>query len=347
MKATAFNRHLQDFFEVYLPKVKGFSNNTVISYQDSFRLLFEYFENQRHIKPYLLDYRHFSGEGIEVFLRWLESERNYCPSSRNQRLAAISSFFKYASRKNMDALAICSQILDVPAKKAPHKLISYFSLEEMQVLLQMPNLRKQLERRDLVLLSLLYDSGARAQELCDLTVSDVRFGKPTMLHLLGKNNKARVVPILDKPANLVRQYLRENSLTGNESKSKPLFSSQTHKKITPSCIRNLVKKYVAKAKSARPDLFRAPSYSPHSFRHSKAVHMLEAGVHLIYIRDFLGHSTIQTTEIYAQISQSLVTKTLLARSIPQVEPIDHLPKEPPSTLPDFLLRKPGKAQNIM
>jgi site-specific recombinase XerD len=339
MRATAFAKHLQDYFEVYLPQVKGFSCNTVSSYQDSFRLLFEYFEKCRRIKPYLLDYKYFSGVAIEEFLGWLESERNYCPSSRNQRLAAVSSFFKFASRKSIDALSICSQVLDIPAKKATRKPLSYFSLEEMQILLQMPNPQKNLERRDLVLLSLLYDSGARAQELCDLTVGDIRFGKPTMLHLQGKGGKARVVPILDRPTKLVRQYITENSLTGLESKTKPLFPSQTHEKMTSSCIRNIIEKYVSRAKSTRPDLFCAPAYSPHSTRHSKAVHMLEAGVDLIYIRDFLGHSSVQTTEIYAQVSQSLVTKTLLERKIPQLEPTDRMSKKTLSSIPAFLLKR--------
>jgi len=340
MRSTALTQQLCDFFENYLPQVREYSRNTILSYQDTFRLLMDYMESKRKIKPYSLDYKHLSDDVILDFLKWLRTERNCSASTCNQRMTAISSFFKYASRKNIAALKICNQLLDLPTKKAHHNLLSYFTVEEMQVLLQMPNPQRKLDRRDLVLLSLLYDSGARAQEICNLKTGDIRFSRPAAIRLLGKGEKTRIVPLTEKPAQMARQFISELNRSQKADSNTLLFSSQTNKPITPACVRYLLSKYVAKAKATRPDLFQADAYSPHSIRHSKAVHMLEAGVDLIYIRDFLGHVSVQTTEIYATVSSALVDKALRERKIPEVT-TDRLPMPvPDKNIPGFLKRQP-------
>ena len=198
---------------------------------------------------------------------------------------------------------------------------------------------KRLERRDIVLLSLLYDTAARAQEICDITVRSVRFGNPTKIVLVGKGGTSRLVPIMPKTASILKQHISENGLNSKESQKTPLFSSQSHEKMTRSCVTNIVNKYVGIAKEKHTDLF-LDTYSPHSFRHSKAVHMLEAGNELIYIRDFLGHKSIKTTEIYAVVSQAIVTKALKERKIPEatlnLNPIDTFETNP---IPTFLRQR--------
>lgn len=119
MKTTSFSQHLGTYFDEYLPNVRNYSPNTIASYQDTFRLLLEYMAEQQHIKPYLLDYKHFSDKVILSFLNWLETHRNCSPSTRNQRLSAISAFFKYASQRSISALKICSNIASIPPKKTP------------------------------------------------------------------------------------------------------------------------------------------------------------------------------------------------------------------------------------
>ena len=336
MKSTVFLNHLQDYFEVYLPSVKGYSVNTINSYKDAFRILFEYYEKTFKIQPYRMDYKHISGKKIECFLLWLEEERNYSASSRNSRLAAISSFFKYASRRSISALNICSEIINIPVKKTAKNTISYFTVEEMKILLQMPNTQKANERRDLVLLSVLYDSGARVQELCNLTVGDIKFGNPTTVHLYGKGKKSRTVPLMNASSNLLKQFLKENNIC-HEAK-RHIFINQRNGRITPSGVRNSLNKYVLRAQTEHPDLFKE-KYSPHSTRHSKAMHMLEAGVDLIYIRDFLGHSSVQTTEIYAQISHVFIANALKNRNIPQVSSGTMMPEMATTNVPTFLERK--------
>lgn len=337
MKSTSFSQHLCSYFEEYLPNIRNYSPNTIASYQDTFRLLLEYMMEQQHIKPYLLDYKHFSNKVILSFLDWLEIQRGCGPSTRNQRLSAISAFFKYASPRSIPALKVCSSIASIPPKKIQRHVFSYFSVEEIGILLQMPNPQKPLERRDIVLLSLLYDSGARAQELCDIHIKDIRFGNPTNVLLHGKGGKNRIVPLMSRPAKLLRQFIAERKIETAE-KNTPLFINQRGEPITPACIRNIIRKYISRAKDVRPDLFHELSYSPHSFRHSKAVHLLEAGTELVYIRDFLGHASIQTTEIYATVSQAMLSSTLRNRSVSKT-PCGDLDTLLPDNVPNYLKQK--------
>jgi hypothetical protein len=260
MKTTSFSQHLGTYFDEYLPNVRNYSPNTIASYQDTFRLLLEYMAEQQHIKPYLLDYKHFSDKVILSFLNWLETHRNCSPSTRNQRLSAISAFFKYASQRSISALKICSNIASIPPKKTPRHIFSYFSVEELRVLLQMPDPRKPLERRDIVLLSLLYDSGARAQELCGIRVGDIRFSNPASVLLHGKGGKSRVVPLMNRPTRILQQFIAERKF-GTAEKDAPLFLNQRGEPITPACIRNVICKYISRAKNIRPDLFNESSQS--------------------------------------------------------------------------------------
>lgn len=171
-------------------------------------------------------------------------------------------------------------------------------------------------------LALLYDSGARAQEICDIMIGDITFAKTSTVRIHGKGNKAREIPISSDVMKLIKSYLAESGKTLKDNRDEHLFPSQRSDRITTACIRNLVCKYVALAKSNHPNHFKEEDYSPHSFRHSKAIHMLEVGIPLIYIRNFLGHESVQTTEIYLRIHQGSVSKILKERktetSIPNI-----------------------------
>lgn len=340
MKTTPFSKHLCAYMEEYLPNIRNYSPNTILSYQDTFRLLEEYMLEKHKIKPYLLDYKHFSEARILDYLEWLETERNCCAATCNQRLSALSAFFKYASMRSTSAMKACITIADIPKKKAQRKPFSYFSVEELGVLFQTPNPRRDIEYRDLIILCILYDSGARAQELCNLTVKDITFSKQTHIILHGKGGKTRSVPLMEKPAKMLKDYISQN-VAKPVSKSTSIFYNQRGEPITPACIRNVMQKYTAKAKELRPDLFQECSYSPHSMRHSKAVHMLEAGVDMVFIRDFLGHASIQTTEIYATVSQALLNKTLRERNIPTIDAKERT-NHAQDSIPDFLKKKRPK-----
>ena len=272
---------------------------------------------------------------FDEFLLWMMNTRKYSPTSIRQRMTAITSFLKYASRREMAAVSAYTSAVSAERPSISRTQFPYFMLEEMRILLTLPNPDKYLGDRDLVLLSLLYEAGARAQEVCNLCAGDIRFGKPTKIKLHGKGNKSREVPISDDVADLLRYHLKRHSINGTENRELPLFSSQTNTKMTTACIRSIVKKYVDIAKSTYPSLFPEKNYSPHSFRHSKAVHMVEAGVNLIYIRNFLGHVSITSTEIYARVGQAAVTKALTERKIPRLS--GSIPQEKNQcALPSFI-----------
>jgi site-specific recombinase XerD len=160
---------------------------------------------------------------------------------------------------------------------------------------------------------LLYDSGARVQELADLKVGDIRTASPSTVKLTGKGNKSRIVPLMKPMSELLKQYLKENNLTGTHASDYPLFGNRSQKKLTRAGIAYIVKKYAGQAIKEAPELF-PDRLSPHCFRHSKAMHLLQSGVNLVYIRDFLGHADIQTTDVYARIDGEMKRKALEKRT---------------------------------
>ena len=245
------------------------------------------------------------------FFEWISNTRKCCTATRNQRLAALLSFSEYAQNRDYDAAAIFrSSIIRIPLKKTLQRSRTWFDSQETQILLSLPDEHTRTGLRDKVLLCVMYATGARAQEICDLTVSSVRFSSVgTTIEIVGKGNKRRRVKISDHAADILRKYMEKRHI--EHSPDRHIFSSQTHEQMTISCIEEIVRKYVKQAHGLYPDKFLQEGYSPHSFRHTTATHMIEAGVPLIVIKNFLGHASIQTTQIYAELTQNTVDKHIL------------------------------------
>lgn len=305
---------ISDFFATYLPETKGLSVNTIRSYKNAFRLLLGYAHEELGLAPEKIEFRHLEKGFVLAWLKWLSESRGCSARTRNQRLAALVTFSRFALSENFEeALALCSDIERIPQKrtKARHEAV-HFTRGEMSILLRLPDASYDIGKRDKVILSVLYATGARAQELCDITTGDVRFGMSTAITLHGKGNRTRTVVIPEQCAVLIKAYMEHKRLKGPQIKieaGRHLFSSQTHEHMTISCLESIVKKYVNKAKDLRPDLFRS-HYTPHTFRHSIAMHMLESGIPLPVIKTFLGHVSIATTMIYAAADFDMVSKYL-------------------------------------
>ncbi len=305
---SEFMELLEHYFTVYLPSSVGVSPNTITSYKYAFKLLLRFLGEKYSLAPDRITFADLNYETITNFLEWLEVERTCSVSTRNQRLAALSAFSAYAQSRSFDA-ACCfrKDINKIPAKKQGQPTRTAFSLNEVKLLLSLPDTKSKIGLRDRTLLSVMYASGARAQEMCNLTVADVRFDKETAtLTLKGKGGKYRHIGIPTAPAKILKQYIVFREI--DRCFDKFVFPSQTHAQMTVSCVEGIFKKYVSLARKRHPDLFRAKSYSPHSMRHSTATHMLEAGVPLIVIKNFLGHSSLQTTQVYAAVSQCTLNK---------------------------------------
>jgi site-specific recombinase XerD len=299
MKPTDFAYYLSAFFTKYLPNELGASTNTVSSYRDAFLLLFKYLRDEKGWRIERLQLKNLNKTLIREFLNWIETGRNCSVATRNVRLIAIHSFFRYLQFEVPDFLVEWQNILDIPVKKTKQGTLTYISLEGVKLLLQMPDCRIKSGRRDLALLSLLYDTGARVQEIADLTPSCVRFSAPSIIKLTGKGKKSRIVPLMKKQTDILGQYMKENKLNRPSANQYPLFSSRRGEKLTRAGISYILGKYVKMARKQDATLI-PPRFSPHCLRHSKAMHLLQAGVNLVYIRDILGHVSVQTTEIYAK-----------------------------------------------
>lgn len=334
-----FLKLLEHFISFYMTDSRGLSRNTVVSYKMTFKLLIEFLYSQKEIAASDITFAMLDIEMINSFLDWIENDRNCSVLTRNQRLAALYSFSEFAQNRDFEA-ASCfrSAVIKVPMKKAQGKERAFFTPEEIKILLDLPNPSNPTGKRDQVLLSLMYASGARAQEICDLRVRDIRFsdGKAT-LHIIGKGRKARQVQIGKAPSAMLKDYIKRRKIDSQPERH--VFSSQTHEQMTVSCVEAIFKKYVKMAKETYPLLFKAESYPPHSMRHTTAVCMLEAGVPLPVIKSFLGHAQLATTEIYASLSQETVNKKVLAWNASYWSHCKEEAEQPVTNTPAFLLGK--------
>jgi len=317
LKTTDFAACLTEFLKVHLPGRRGLSENTIMSYRDTFRFFLIFAEEQRKIPAENFRLSDFTESFVCDFLRWLETERNNSSSTRKQRLAAIHVFTHFLKTRKPEYLYEYQKILEIKVKGNPEKNIGYFSPEEVEAIVHAPNLSDRYGRRDMVLLALLYDSAARVQEICDLRVKDIRLQKPCTVTITGKGEKTRVVPIMPETAKAIRSYLEENRLTEPSKGDYPLFTNHKHSKLTRAGVTYILKKYSAAARIANP-LFPA-TVSPHMLRHSKAMHMLKVGVNLVYIRDFLGHAQIVTTEVYAKAEVEM-KREAIEKASPKITP---------------------------
>ena len=315
MKPTDFATHLTEFLSVYLPRQKNASKNTIASYRDTFKLLLRFCLEQKDIPVEKLNMNMLSHVIIADFLEWLEEERKCCIATRNQRLAAIHSFFRYVQYEEPAGILYFQKVIALPIKKAARPSVPHLTPDTMKLLLSQPDKMTIKGRRDITLLSVLYDSGCRVQELTDLKVRDVVLGNPAVLILTGKGKKIRRVPLMKNTLNLLQRYFQEHSLDKDWKKDYPLFVNRQRKKLSNEGIAYIISQYVGSAK--RMSASMPKKVTPHMFRHSKAVHLLQAGVSLIYIRDFLGHQDIRTTEIYAKCDSEL-KRQAIANAYPDI-----------------------------
>ncbi len=309
MKPTDFSYHLTNYLAKYLPGILGLSVNTISSYRDMFTLMITFYETVVAIKPEKITLTDFTELRMVRFLEWLEKQRGNSTSTRNVRLAAIHAFAKYLAKVYPDCIYEMLKIQSIPFKKCQKKSPEFISMEAMTLLLSLPDIGTKNGRRNATLLSTMYDSGCRVQELCDLTVADIRLEKPATIKVTGKANKTRIIPVMDSMAKLLKQYLKEFGLLSPEKSSLPLFSNSSGKKLTRKGVAYILERYFSQAQKTNPGLF-PKKISPHCLRHSKSMHLLQSGVDLIYIRDLLGHVDVKTTEIYARIDSEMKRKAL-------------------------------------
>jgi site-specific recombinase XerD len=308
-KPTDFAYHLTNYLSKYLPGEVGASKNTLLSYRDAFSLFLRYAKSNEGIKEEKLTLKNIDAAFVMRFLSWIENERRCSISTRNQRLAALHAFFTYAQPLVPELLFQIQGILAIPMKKLHQAAMKFLSEEGVKVLLAEPDLSTKTGRKHLMILSFLFETGCRVQEVVDISVADAMYNANTVAKLKGKGGKSRFVPLNADFVRLLKQYIEEFGLDHPAKSMEPLFSSHLWRRYTRQGISHVLAKYAELARSKHPDLI-PEGLSPHALRHSRAVFLLRAGVDLIYIRDILGHVSVQTTEIYARVDGEMKRKAL-------------------------------------
>ncbi|MGH3236131.1 MAG: tyrosine-type recombinase/integrase [Streptosporangiaceae bacterium] len=266
--ATDFAVMLHRFLTSHLAGMRGCSPNTIASYRDAFKLLIVFFSDVRSIPPDKLTLDHLDEAAIAAFLNWLEAGRHNSIATRNQRLAAVSSFFRWMQSQDPARMASCQEILAIPAKKHAQQGVNHLTIEQTRLLLAQPDRSTRRGRRDATLLATLYDTAARVSEFAGLTVRDIRVEPPPLAVLTGKGRKTRHVPLGSNTTALLAAYLAEHGLDQPGHDDHPLFVSQHRSKLTRGGIAWIIGKY--QAQTGAPALVGA-DLSPHVLRHSKVI----------------------------------------------------------------------------
>jgi len=308
MKPTDFSVHVTNFLMHYLAALRNLSPNTIKAYRDVFTLLLRFCRDVRGVALERLSLAQIDVPLVEAFLDHLANDRHVSIPTQNHRLAALHAFFRYVQSEVPDHLLQCQRILAIPLRRHARSSVGYLSKEYLAQILAQPDLHTRAGRRDAVLLSVLYDTGARVQELIDLNAGDVRLDPPPQLRLMGKGRKMRAVPLMDATLELLREHRRENGLDRPEHADKPLFQNRQGGRLSRAGVRYLLQKYVQPVRRDHPGFNQR--VSPHTMRHTKGMHLLQSGIPLEIIRDFLGHVDVKTTEIYARANLEMKRKAL-------------------------------------
>jgi len=317
------------FFTRHLAATLNASGHTIRSYRDTFRLFLRHVADAAGRRVSQLTLNDLTPAAVLSFLDYLEQERSNSITTRNARLAALHSFFSFAAGEDAEIASLAQRILAVPFKRAPGRLLGHLSETELRAILAGPDRSKPKGRRDYFVLALLYDTGARVQELLDLCPADFRLDRLPLVRITGKGRKQRIVPLLPATAKLVQGHLAE---TGRPvSDTSPLFVNYRGEKMTRSGISFLLDQYRQLAAKNAPTL-RRTGISPHTLRHTKAMHLLQAGVSPVTIKDLLGHAHLKTVEIYVQADLEMKRNAL--ESTPS--PVNRGPR--PQRHPADLLR---------
>lgn len=313
MKRTDFAVCLNKFLTNYLVNTKGSSIKTIDSYRYAFIYLLEFYSEEKGIFADKLSLSDLTPENLTEFYCWLETAKGNGVSTRNQRHSAMNSFFKFLIYEKPDYLSEYQQILRIPFKKAPQKEISYLKTEGVKALMDEIPINRTNGLRDYIILMILYSTGIRVSELIEIKVKDLSLAKPSTLLVHGKNNKSRYVPLMKDTLPPLQQYMKKMEYDRPEKMEEWLFVNHMKEKFTRQGICYIIRKYALRARNKNPDLI-PKDMSPHKMRHTAAMDLVSSGVDLIYIRDFLGHESVKTTEIYAKTDSRLKREAIEAAS---------------------------------
>jgi len=296
---------LQDFFCQHMMAERGLSAQTVASYRDTFRLLLRFAQARLGILPSSLKLDDLDAELILAFLDYLEQVRGAGIRTRNTRLAAIRSFMRYAAGRVPTCLGVVQSVLAVPAKRFDRSAVEFLSRQEVEAIINAPNPQLWSGRRDHCLFVTLYNTGARVSEITNLKVGNVRLLQSPSVHLQGKGRKHRTMPLWKRTARVIKRWLKEV----DPAPTSPLFPNRFGQIMSRSGVDKRLKLAVREAAKEHPSLSKR-RISPHTFRHTTAMHLLQASVDITVVALWLGHESPATAHHYVEADLTMKQRAL-------------------------------------
>ena len=303
-KNNSFATLLQKFFCQRLIEQRNSSNQTIAAYRDAFKLMLLYLKEKQNIPPDAIVLENLNAKNILGFLKYLEQDRHNTIRSRNARLAGLRSFLKYAAYQVPTSLPMVQKVLAIPMKRFQRPIPEYLTMEQTQAILVAPNASTWSGKRDRVLLATLYNTGARVSEIIALKLSDIDMTRSMSVKITGKGRKQRVVPLWKSTAKQIQLWLKHLNESGL-----PLFPNARGRFMTRSGVENRLKKAVEIAVKNDPTL-KGRSVTPHTFRHTTAMHLLQSGVDITVIALWLGHESPATTHMYVEADLAMKENAL-------------------------------------
>ena len=310
--SPSFPSLVQAFFTEYLVEQRALSPNTVATYRDAFLLFLSFAQNQSGKPPECLGLVDITPELIVAFLEYLEHERHNTVRSRNARLAALRAFLKFAAHRDVSSLHAIERALSVPVKRFERPMVGFLSVEEMRTIIGSPG-TSWVSQRDHLLLGLLYNTGARVSEIIKVTVADVVLDSSPCVHLHGKGRKQRTVPLWRSTAKEIRVWLRLNP---HLQAYDPLLPNRVGQPMTRANVTQRLARAVQAAARHNPDLAKR-RISPHTVRHTVAMHLLQSGVDPSVIALWLGHESPVTTHMYVEANLAMKERALAKLQQPE------------------------------
>jgi integrase/recombinase XerD len=306
MTTSTLGALAQEFFLSHLIEQKGLRQSSVRSYRDTLRLFLQFAAADAHRQVSKLTSEDLSFERVLAFLRHLEQQRHNGIATRNQRLGALHTFFEFVARRDPDRLRECQQIAAIPVKRSAQPTMPSLTREEVQTLFAGLSGDDQLALRDRALLLFFYNTGARVQEVADLRIEQLALDHPAQVRLHGKGDKWRHCPLWKETASILRRLIEAYRVKDPQGH---VFRAATGRPLTRFGLYKRVRRLTANL-TVRNSTARNAHISPHVFRRTAAVHLLEAGVDVNVIRGWLGHANLATTNRYAEITIRMKAEAL-------------------------------------
>ena len=306
---------IQRFFHEYIPVIRGLSVETTLAYRDAMKLLLCFAADQLRRNVDRLTIEDLNPDLVVAFLNHLEEDRGCCVRTRNARFAAVCTFFDYVGRQLPALLPQCHAVRSIPKKHDEHRSIDYFNACEVQAMMNAIDLASRTGLRDRALLLFLFNTGTRAQECVNVCADDLRLDSQGQVKIMGKRRKERICPLWPETVDAILAYMPEEDRDVDSART-PVFRNANGKQMTRFGVRYVVKKLAERAADKCPSL-RKKTVGPHTWRHSTAMHLLQADNDINMVSYWLGHATTSTTHLYVEIDMEMKRKMLADAPAPK------------------------------